>query len=110
MSSGKRKKETLFIHGIQFKAISLWSRVGEMLVLGEMGKPEYPEKNLSEQEGEPTNSAPFETPDRRIEPGPHLWEARVFLLCLVTKQHQTLFVCLKLFTVRPPRLVTFDRL
>ena len=28
-----------------------------MLVFGERGKPEYPEKNLSEQEREPTNSA-----------------------------------------------------
>ena len=28
-----------------------------MLVLEERGKPEYPEKNLSEQSREPTNSA-----------------------------------------------------
>ena len=28
-----------------------------MLVFGERGKPEYPEKNLSEQKGESTNSA-----------------------------------------------------
>ena len=29
----------------------------QMLVLEERGKPEYPEKNLSEQSREPTNSA-----------------------------------------------------
>ena len=29
----------------------------QMLVFGERGKPEYPEKNLSEQKGESTNSA-----------------------------------------------------
>ena len=27
-------KKTLFIHGLQFKAVGLWGRVGEMLVLG----------------------------------------------------------------------------
>ena len=40
-----------------FKAVSLWGRVGEMLVFGERGKPEYPEKYLSEQGREPANSA-----------------------------------------------------
>ena len=45
------------MRGLQFKAVSLWGRVGEMLIFGERGKPEYPEKNLSEQEREPTNSA-----------------------------------------------------
>ena len=50
-------KETLFIHGNNFKAVSLWGRVGEMLAFEERGKPEYPEKNLSEQGREPTNSA-----------------------------------------------------
>ena len=29
----------------------------QMLVLEERGKPEFPEKNLSEQSREPTNSA-----------------------------------------------------
>ena len=41
----------------------MWGLGGEMLVFGERGKPEYPEKNLSEQEREPTNSAHIETPD-----------------------------------------------
>ena len=67
-------KETLFIHGIQFKAVSLWGRVGEMLVFGEGGKPEY----FSEQEREPTNSAHM-TPRERGEgntgvPGENLSE------------------------------------
>ena len=63
---GKKGKETLFIHGNNFKVVSLWGHVGEMLVFGERGKPEYPEKNLSEQD---------ETLDQRIKPGPHWWEA-----------------------------------
>ena len=33
-------KESLFMHGNNFKAVSLWGRVGEMLVFGERGKPE----------------------------------------------------------------------
>ena len=38
------------------------------------GKPEYPEKNLSEQGREPTtNSTHISTPG--FEPGPHWWEA-----------------------------------
>ena len=45
-----------------------------MMVLEERGKPEYPEKNLSEQSREPTNSAHM-TPSPGIEPGPHWWEA-----------------------------------
>ena len=32
-----------------------------MLVLEERGKPEYPEKNLSKQSKEPTNSAHIKT-------------------------------------------------
>ena len=38
------------IHSNQIKS-------NQMLVLEERGKPEYPEKNLSEQGQEPTNSA-----------------------------------------------------
>ena len=46
----------------------------EVLVFGERGKPEYPEKNLSEQGREPTtNSTHISTPG--FEPGPHWWEA-----------------------------------
>ena len=36
-----KKKKTLFIHGNNFKAISLSGRVGEMLVFGERRKPDY---------------------------------------------------------------------
>ena len=42
----------------------------EMLVFEEMGKPEYPEKNLSEQGREPTTNSTH----NRIEPGPNCWE------------------------------------
>ena len=41
-----------------------------MLVFEERGKPEYPEKNLSEQSREPTNSVHMK-PGPRIEPGTH---------------------------------------
>jgi len=40
-----------------------------MLVFEERGKPEYPEKNLSEQGREPTQLNPHMTPGPGIEPG-----------------------------------------
>ena len=40
---------------LEIKSTQLKSN--QMLVLEERGKPEYPEKNLSEQIREPTNSA-----------------------------------------------------
>jgi len=43
-----------------------------MLVFEERGKPEYPEKNLSEQSRERTNSVHI-CPG--IEPGTHWWKA-----------------------------------
>ena len=46
-----------------------------MLVFEERGKPEFPEKNLSEQSGEPaTNSTHIMTPGPGIKPGTHLVE------------------------------------
>ena len=54
----------------------------QMLVLEERGKPEYPEKNLSEQSREPKNSAHM-TPSPGIEPGPHWWEASAQPLRLI---------------------------
>ena len=47
----------------------------EVLVFDERGKPEYPEKNLSEQSREPTTNNPHMTPGPGIEPGTHWWEA-----------------------------------
>ena len=47
-----------------------------MLVFAERGKPEYPEKNLSEQRREPTTKLnPHMTSSPGIEPGPHWWKA-----------------------------------
>jgi len=46
----------------------------EMLVFGERGKPEYPEKNFSQQGGEPTTNSTH-MPAPGFEPGPHRWEA-----------------------------------
>jgi len=46
----------------------------EMLVFEERRKPEYPEKNLSEQGREPTTNSTHMTPSPGTEPGPHWWE------------------------------------
>ena len=58
-------------------SVSLRSRSNrnlEVLVFGERGKLEYPEKNLSEQGREPTtNSAHISKPG--FDPGPHWWES-----------------------------------
>jgi len=57
------------------------------MVFEERGKPEYPEKNLSEQSREPTNSVHM-TPGPGIEPGTHWWKASAlttapFPYCLI---------------------------
>ena len=81
----KKKKQckcNLFTHeapkslrarfSVSVRSRSNWNL--EVLVFGERGKPEYPEKNLSEQGREPTtNSTHISTPG--FEPGPHWWEA-----------------------------------
>ena len=49
-----------------------------MLVFEEWGKPEYLEKNLSDQGREPTTNSTHlqcKTPSSGIEPGPQWWEA-----------------------------------
>ena len=43
----------------------------KVLIIEEMGKTEYPEKNLSEQGGEPTTNSTHMTPMTGFEPGPH---------------------------------------
>ena len=50
-----------------------------MLVFEERGKPEYPEKNRSEQGREPTTNKlnPHMTSSPEIEPGPQWWVRRV---------------------------------
>jgi len=51
----------------------------EKLVFEERGKPENPEKNLSEQGREPaTKLNPHLTPNPGLEPGPHCWEGSSF--------------------------------
>ena len=52
----------------------------QMLVFEERGKPEYPEKNLSEQSREPTNSAHFWRRVRESNPG-HIGGRRVLWHC-----------------------------
>ena len=49
----------------------------EVLVFEERGKPEYPEKNLSEQRREPTTNSThiIMALTTGVEPGPHWWEA-----------------------------------
>ena len=56
----------------------------EMLVFEERGKPEYLEKNLSEQGREPTTNSSHMTPSPGIEPGPHWWEACMGGKCSTT--------------------------
>ena len=51
-----------------------------MLVLDERGKPEYPEKNLSEQSREPTNSAHIWRRLRESNPG-HIGGRRALYHC-----------------------------
>ena len=53
-----------------------------MLVLEERGKPQYPEKNLSEQSREPTNSAHIWRRVRESNPG-HIGERRVLNHCAI---------------------------
>ena len=47
----------------------------EMLVFEERGKPEYPEKNLSEQGRTNNKLNPHMASTPGFEPGPHWWEA-----------------------------------
>ena len=44
------------LYNSKFFTILNQTKSNQMLVFGERGKPEYPEKNLSEQSREPTNS------------------------------------------------------
>ena len=59
----------LFVHCVQIELE--FRNVG----FGERGKPEYPEKNLSERGRETTTQQPHMTPGPGFEPGPHWWEA-----------------------------------
>ena len=61
-----------------------------MLVFEERGKPEYPEKNLSEQRREPTtNSTHIWRRRLRISPGPHWWEESALTIApsLARREH-----------------------
>jgi len=53
----------------------------EMLVFGERGKLEYPEKNLLQQGREPTTNSTH-MPALGFESGPHWWEASVLTTAL----------------------------
>jgi len=53
-----------------------------MLVFEEKGKPEYPEKNLSEQGREPTTNSTHMTPGPEVKPVPHWWDRSLSPLCL----------------------------
>jgi len=52
-----------------------------MLVFGERGKLEYPEKNLLQQGREPTTNSTH-MPAPGFESGPHWWEASVLTTAL----------------------------
>ena len=81
---------TLFSHGNVLKLDSLWGRAPMksnqiintnliILVFEERGKPEYPEKNLSEQNREPTNSTHIRH---------RVWESNLVKLVGVECSHQ----------------------
>ena len=57
-----------------------------MLVFEERGKPEYPEKNLSVQSREPTNSAHLWRQVRESNPG-HIGGRRVLNNCANPAPH-----------------------
>ena len=69
----------------------------DMLVFEERGILEYPEKNLSEEEREPTtNSTHIITLSPGIEPRPHWWKASALTsvpsqahTCLISLPHVT---------------------
>ena len=66
------------IHKVVLRLPDSWSNWNlKMLVFEERGKPEYPEKSLSEQRREPTTNKlnPHVASTPGFEPGPHWWEA-----------------------------------
>ena len=56
------------------------NQINQMLVFEERGKPKYPDKNLSEQSREPTNSAHLWRQVRESNPG-HIGGSRVLYHC-----------------------------
>ena len=65
----QKGKETLFIHSNNFKVVSLWGHVGEMLVFGGRENRSTRKKPLGARKR--TNKlSPHETPDQRTESKP----------------------------------------
>ena len=77
----------------------------EVVVFEERGKPEYPEKNLSEQGREPTTYSTRKwTPSLGFEPKPHWWEASALPLCYPCSpqmKHIILLTCGRLDQLQP---------
>ena len=66
----------------------------EVLVFKERGKPEYPEKNLSEQGREPTtNSTHIWRRRQDSNPGPHWWEACALTTALLLLAKKLKLMC-----------------
>ena len=64
------------IHIVILRLPDSWSNWNlEMLIFEEKGKPEYPEKNLSEQGREPTTNSAHIWSTPGFEPEPHWWQA-----------------------------------
>ena len=57
------------LYNSKFFTILNQTKSNQMLVFGERGKPEYPEKNLLEQSREPTNTAHIRRRVRESNPG-----------------------------------------
>ena len=71
-----------------------------MLVFEERGKPEYPEKNLSEQGENQQQTQPTYDARSGIEPRPHWWEASTLTTAppLLPLQHGKM--CVNQVTIR----------
>ena len=72
----------------------------QMLVFEERGKPEYPEKNLSEQSREQTTNSAHMTPCPGIEPGTHWWKASALTTAPTLNEFQGLAIEMSSLPVR----------
>ena len=98
--------EVIPIEGIPFVNKSKWNQINltqhksnQILVFEERGKPEYPEKNLSEQSREPTNSAHIWRRVRESNPG-HIGGRRALWHC-ANPAPLIIFIWETLFCYRP---------
>ena len=72
-----------------------WSNLNlEILVFEERGKPQYPEKNVSQQGKEPTTNSTHIWRRRRDLNPDHIRERRVLLFCAISPCSPRTFISL----------------